>query len=90
MMPYPTEEEQRLRVLILDFLKSIAPPGTTILLNNNKCLEVNLCCDGHDPIMGYQCFSKPGHTGLCWDMNKGVDFQRYEAWVHEVRKKKKK
>lgn len=82
-----TDEEKELTKRLREFLSQIAPPNTRIIVNDSKFLEVRICCDGSDHIMGYICFSRPGHSGLCYDANKHVEFHRTSPWTDEVRKK---
>lgn len=68
------EYNSELSKKIVEFINSVTPKGTAVLINDSHTLSVHLTCPGKDYDMGYHCWLKPGHSGKCWTRIKGVEF----------------
>ena len=55
-------------------LKRELPKGSTIMINGDQWLDVEIVCSGAIPDLGYRCCLAPGHTGRCWSDIKRVSF----------------
>jgi hypothetical protein len=73
-MTEKTQEELEIQEKIQEFIKSIAPEGKTLWINECRWIDVEITCGGSDSLMGYHCCLEPNHKGQCYSNEKKVDF----------------